>query len=159
METNAKSKPTAFLREGLILSQVVLALALAACENLPALADTAIKPPAVSEFGFGPRTSSHRVYTAQLEPNEPLRLRRLQTVSVRVKDAKGNPVEDAKIAIDGGMPEHRHGLPTQPRVSRHLGDGVYEIEGVRFSMGGWWELRLVIDSPAGNDSITFNLGL
>jgi hypothetical protein len=57
------------------------------------------------------------------------------------------------------MPEHGHGLPTQPRVRRALGDGVYEIEGLRFNMGGWWELKLAIESPAGADSVTFNLSL
>ena len=57
------------------------------------------------------------------------------------------------------MPQHGHGLPTRPRVTRNLGDGVYEIEGVRFNMGGWWELKLAIDSAAGADSVTFNLNL
>jgi hypothetical protein len=90
---------------------------------------------------------------------EPLRVRRLQTVPVRISDAQGRPVENAVIAVDGGMPEHGHGLPTQPRVTRSLGAGLYEIEGVRFSMGGWWELKLAIDSPAGADRVTFNLSL
>ena len=159
MQTNAKSMPKPRLRAGLILSQVALALTLTACEHVLAMGDPEVKPPAVSEFGLGPRTSSQHVYTAKLEPREPIRLRQLQAVPVRLLDAKGNPVDDAKISIQGGMPEHRHGLPTQPRVTRHLGGGVYEIEGVRFSMGGWWELKLVIESPAGNDSVTFNLGL
>lgn len=117
------------------------------------------RQPAETEFGLGPRTSANHVYTATLEPREPLRLRQLQTVAVRVVDAAGRPVDDASFSIDGGMPQHRHGLPTQPRVTRSLGGGVYEIEGVRFSMGGWWELRLAIDSPAGADSVTFNLSL
>jgi hypothetical protein len=26
-------------------------------------------------------------------------------------------------------------------------------------MGGWWELKLAIDSPAGADHVTFNLSL
>jgi hypothetical protein len=26
-------------------------------------------------------------------------------------------------------------------------------------MGGWWELRLAIESPSGTDTITFNLNL
>jgi hypothetical protein len=30
---------------------------------------------------------------------------------------------------------------------------------VRFNMGGWWELRLTIDSPAGRDAVTFNIVL
>ena len=36
---------------------------------------------------------------------------------------------------------------------------MYEIEGLRFNMGGWWELKLAIDAPAGADSVTFNLSL
>jgi hypothetical protein len=116
------------------------------------------RPPA-GEFGFGPRPSAKQVYTATLQPVQPLRLRQLQTVPVRIVDAKGQPVEGARIAIDGGMPEHSHGLPTRPLVKRSLGDGVYEIEGLRFSMGGWWELKLAIESPGGADRVTFNLAL
>ena len=36
---------------------------------------------------------------------------------------------------------------------------MYEIEGVRFNMGGWWEFKLAIDASAGADRITFNLSL
>ena len=115
--------------------------------------------PAATEFGLGPRASAHHTYRAALQPREPLRLRQLQTVPVRITDADGRPVADAAISIDGGMPEHGHGLPTQPRIKRALGDGVYEIEGVRFSMGGWWEFKVAIASPAGNDVVTFNLDL
>jgi hypothetical protein len=115
--------------------------------------------PAESEFGMGPRISAKQLYTARLEPRQPIRLRTLQTVGIAIADANGQPVEGATIAIDGGMPEHMHGLPTQPRVTRMSSPGVYEIEGVRFSMAGWWELKLAIESPAGKDSVTFNLGL
>ena len=57
------------------------------------------------------------------------------------------------------MPQHGHGLPTRPRVTRSLGDGIYEIEGVRFNMGGWWEFKLAITAPTGSDVVTFNLNL
>ena len=69
----------------------------------------------------------------------------------------GVGIDRAIIAVDGGMPEHGHGLPTKPRVTRQLGGGVYEIEGVRFNMGGWWELKLSISTPDGTDHVTFNL--
>lgn len=118
-----------------------------------------VERPAAVEFNLGPRASANHVYTATLQPAEPLRLRQLQAVAVRIVDANGRPVDGATISVDGGMPEHRHGLPTQPRVKRALGGGVYEIEGLRFSMGGWWELKLAIDSPAGADQVTFNLSL
>ena len=36
---------------------------------------------------------------------------------------------------------------------------LYEIEGVRFNMGGWWEFKLAINAPSGSDIVTFNLAL
>jgi hypothetical protein len=83
----------------------------------------------------------------------------MQTVVVIVTDSDGHAVEGATIAVDGGMPQHGHGLPTEPRVTRNLGGGAYEISGVRFNMGGWWEFSLDITSSAGSDKVTFNLDL
>jgi hypothetical protein len=115
--------------------------------------------PVASEFGHGPRASAKRLYVVTLKPSEPLRPRKLYTLPLVIADKAGRPVEGAVFSIDGGMPEHKHGLPTRPRSGRVLGAGVYEIEGLRFNMGGWWELKLTIQSPAGADHITFNLDL
>ena len=115
--------------------------------------------PTATEFGTGPRASASRQFTATLHTDQPLRLRRMQTVRVTITDAAGVPVDDATIEIDGGMPQHGHGLPTRPRVTRALGNGLYEIEGVRFNMGGWWEFKLVINAASGSDVVTFNLAL
>lgn len=120
-------------------------------------ADTA--RPAAREFGLGPRISAKQLYAATLQPRQPLRVRQLQTLPVLITDANGRPMEGARISVDGGMPEHGHGLPTRPQVRRALGGGVYEIEGLRFNMGGWWELKLAIESPEGTDNVTFNLSL
>ena len=118
-----------------------------------------VRKPAAQEFGFGPRESANQKYTVYLKPNEALRLRKLQNLRILVLDAAGRPVEGARITVDGGMPEHGHGLPTQPKVEKSLGGGMYDIEGLRFSMGGWWEVKLAIDSPQGEDRVTFNLSL
>jgi hypothetical protein len=83
----------------------------------------------------------------------------MQTVRVTLRGADGRAIDEAQISIDGGMPQHGHGLPTRPRVTRNLGDGIYEIEGVRFNMGGWWEFKLAIAGPRGADTVTFNLNL
>ena len=72
-----------------------------------------------------------------------------------VTDSDGKPVEDAKIAVNGGMPGHGHGLPTAPEMTEVLGPGVYKIDGVKFSMVGAWELRLTIEAPAGTDEAVF----
>ena len=116
------------------------------------------RPPA-TEFGTGPRASASRQFTATLQSDQPIRPRRMQTVRVAITDAAGVPVDDATIQIDGGMPQHGHGLPTRPRVTRALGNGLYEIEGVRFNMGGWWEFKLAINAASGFDVVTFNLVL
>jgi hypothetical protein len=144
-----------------IRSTLVLAAALAAagCGHLAMMHDAAVSRPSPAEFGTGPRASAEGQFTATLHPDEPLRTRQLQTVQVAIADAAGRPVDGAAIEIGGGMPEHGHGLPTRPRVTRALGEGVYEIQGVRFNMGGWWELELAIDAPAGHDVVTFNLDL
>ena len=154
-----KSTPrSAARRAALGFLLAATALAAAACGHF-AMAGHGVDRPAAEAFGLGPRVSERQTYTATLQPTQPLRVRRLQSVPVLITDAQGRPVESARISVDGGMPEHGHGLPTQPRVTRALGGGVYEIEGLRFSMGGWWEVKLAIDSPAGADRITFNLSL
>ena len=68
----------------------------------------------------------------------------------------GAPIPGARFAVDGGMPQHGHGLPTQPRVTREVAAGTYQLDGMKFSMTGWWEIKLAIDSPEGVDKVTFN---
>jgi hypothetical protein len=75
---------------------------------------------------------------------------------IRIVTAAGQPVAGAHIAFDGGMPQHGHGLPTQPRVTEELGDGRYRLDGMKFSMTGWWEMKVKIDAAPGKDQVTFN---
>lgn len=117
------------------------------------------KKPAASEFGLGPRTSAQALYKATLIPAETLEPRKMYMLPVAITDAAGKPVTGATVTIDGGMPQHGHGLPTRPRVTKSNGDGTYEISGLRFNMGGWWELKVTITTAAGTDTVTFNLSL
>ena len=73
--------------------------------------------------------------------------------------ATGKPVADARITLDGGMPQHGHGLPTSPMVSADQTAGEYRVEGLKFTMTGWWELRFAITAAAGGDSAVFNVKL
>src|SRR5687767_6016470 len=77
---------------------------------------THAQKPGESEFGLGPRTSAQGYYTATIQqPDQPLRPRKMQTLQVSIRDAKGKAIDGATITVDGGMPEHGHGLPTQPK--------------------------------------------
>lgn len=78
---------------------------------------------------------------------------------LRVTAPDGTPVSHAAVSVDGGMPQHGHGLPTRPRVTRELGPGVYALEGMKFSMTGWWDLRLSIAADGVADTAVFNIVL
>ena len=134
-------------------------LAAGACSHMMMMMHGSVPRPAAEEFGLGPRASAAGTFRATVEPAEPLRTRKLLSVRLRLEDAEGNALENAKIMVDGGMPQHGHGLPTQPRVTRALGDGRYQVDGVRFNMGGWWELKFRVATAAGTDSVTFNIEL
>jgi hypothetical protein len=144
---------------GLLVAAFLTLGGLTACSSVMTMVHGGAKKPAPDEFGLGPRQSSSGIYTATLQPAESLRPRKLQTLQVAVTDANGKSVDGAVITVDGGMPQHGHGLPTQPRVTKALGNGEYVIEGIRFNMGGWWEFKLAIAGKEGTDTVTFNLAL
>jgi hypothetical protein len=98
----------------------------------------------------------YRVRVASLE--QPMALRRLHDWSLSIEQ-DGKPVEGAIVSVGGGMPKHHHGYPTRPVVEAAPGGGGYVIRGMKFSMRGWWELKLAIQSPAGPDQVTFNVVL
>ena len=79
--------------------------------------------------------------------------------TLTLKREDGQPVTDAVISVDGDMPEHGHGLPTQPEVTLDLGNGEYLVEGLKFSMPGWWIIKFHIRTQDSEDSISFNLFL
>jgi hypothetical protein len=103
------------------------------------------------------RPSVDNKYVVTLQPPaRPAAINQLHAWQVKVTSPAGAPVAHAHIQVDGGMPQHGHGLPTRPQVTRGLPDGGYLIEGMKFSMTGWWEIKLAIDGPAGTDRVTFN---
>jgi hypothetical protein len=115
-----------------------------------------MSPPA--DLDLSPRRhTAHNTYVVEIRPADgPVDLNRIHAWEVDVTSPDGQPVDGLRIAVDGGMPQHGHGLPTRPRVTRQLGPGRYLVEGMKFSMTGWWEIKLKIDGAAGSDSVTFN---
>jgi hypothetical protein len=98
-------------------------------------------------------------YTIAIAPDVgKLEVGPIHTWTVTLTSPDGAPVESAEIRIDGGMPQHGHGLPTAPEVTEYLGDGRYLLEGMKFNMSGWWVLNVHVDGPAA-DAATFNVML
>jgi len=106
------------------------------------------------------KPSAHQLYRATVRLNAtPIPIQRMQSWTLHLETADGRPIDDATITMTGGMPQHGHGLPTAPRVTRGMGNGDHVVEGVKFNMGGWWVVRFAIRSAAGMDTVTFNLSL
>jgi len=75
---------------------------------------------------------------------------------VHIEDAEtGDPVRRALLAINGDMPQHGHGLPTNPEAS-FLGNGNYRIDGFKFHMPGWWQVVITISTMNEFDRAVFN---
>jgi hypothetical protein len=69
-------------------------------------------------------------------------------------------IESASVFLNGGMPEHHHGLPTAPVVSWSKASHAYIIEGLKFSMPGYWELNFSIEAEElPKDQTTFSLNI
>lgn len=89
---------------------------------------------------------------------EPLTINQMHSWIIEVRDAQGEPVADAVIRVEGGMPLHNHGLATSPQVTGQ-GEGRYQLQGMRFHMNGDWELRLQIEHDGTTYRTVFNLTL
>jgi hypothetical protein len=106
------------------------------------------------------KPSEHGIYVAELASDAtPIPVGAIHTWTVNVKSADGSVADGVHITIDGGMPQHGHGLPTRPEVTTDLGGGKHLIEGMKFNMPGWWTLTISIDGPKGADKATFNVVL
>ncbi|MEP9372544.1 FixH family protein [Mesorhizobium sp. KR1-2] len=106
------------------------------------------------------QSSAGGAYKIVLEPGtDPVPLRQIHSWTISVTTPAGVPVDGAVIAVDGGMPQHGHGLPTKPQVTKELGHGRYLLEGVKFNMSGWWKLSVRVNGTKGTDEATFNLVL
>ncbi|MFK7817057.1 MAG: FixH family protein [Gammaproteobacteria bacterium] len=118
---------------------------------VPALAEIDLSTERVTDNGY-----FHASYTSKLAPIE---INTLHAWIIHIKDKEGNDIANAEVSVIGGMPEHNHGLPTQPQVTKNIGNGCYLLEGMKFHMLGWWTITLSITNDDVNDTVTFNLKL
>ena len=81
------------------------------------------------------------------------------TWKLTIRTPDGAAVKNATIRMTGDMPAHGHGLPTQPKAGKGSEDGTYVVEGVKFSMPGWWNIALGITVNGAMDVASFNLQL
>ncbi|MHB1312590.1 MAG: FixH family protein [Gemmatimonadaceae bacterium] len=147
--------PTQFSRAAKIGLMTIVALSVAALSGCMMF----MKPPADLDYGRT-RASEHGLYRATIKPaGDSIPQGKLQKWTLHLETAAGAPVDNAAVTIDGGMPQHGHGLPTKPLVTKHLGQGDHLVEGMKFNMGGWWVVKFRVGGAAGTDTVVFNLKL
>ena len=89
----------------------------------------------------------------------PLSINTIHSWHIRVVDRDDEILELEELNVFGGMPEHDHGLPTQPEVTMRLDNGDYLLEGVRFHMQGHWELQVEFQYAGADDTAIIDFEL
>lgn len=142
-------------RKRLVIAAAVVAAIVAAVLAMQLMMTP---PPADLDLSRS-KPSARGIYSVAIEPEGgTFTQNEMHAWLLTVKTPAGEPVAGATIAVDGGMPQHGHGLPTAPEAVE-VGGGAYRVEGVRFNMGGWWELKFAISAAQGEDNVVFNLSL
>ena len=94
-------------------------------------------------------------------------------VAARFTEDNGTPIEDGSVTLNARMPQHNHGMMTDPINDpgqcppatspggataggrcRHPG-GLYKTSGFKFHMGGEWTITVEVVGPRGPDSTSF----
>ncbi|MCB9797544.1 MAG: FixH family protein [Alphaproteobacteria bacterium] len=140
--------------------------ALLACSGGTPAEPSATEAPA-AEQGPKEHVGLKGVYKIQprVDPDPPA-MSRLFAIEVTLLDvATGAPVEDAQVSIDAKMPQHGHGMSTQPVNEPAAGcaegdscphpGGVYRTTGMKFHMPGDWTIEVDIVGPRGPDRVVF----
>ena len=117
------------------------------------------RPPKDVDYSRDRVSAAGRYRVAIHPPGDSIPQGKLQRWTLHLETAAGAPVDSAAIVVDGGMPQHGHGLPTKPRVTRALGNGDHLVEGLKFNMGGWWVVKFRVSAAPGADSVVFNVKL
>ena len=98
------------------------------------------------------------LYRVALRPElGEIPLGRIHGWVVHLETRDGETFLPSRLAFSGGMPQHGHGLETEPRVTRALGGGDFLVEGVKFHMSGDWTIRVEFVGPAGPDVAIFHI--
>jgi cytochrome c peroxidase len=108
---------------------------------------------------LGARPSHDEIYRAEVvETGGPVQAGRSGNWTVRITAADGEPLHVGEVEawmwlLDGDVGEPGRRLRVDPMPE----PGRFRIRRVRADGPGWWALKVDVHSPAGTDSLAFNL--
>lgn len=83
-------------------------------------------------------------YSIAASPTKPpIQLNKIHSWTISIKDTAGRPIQGLQFSVQGGMPAHQHGFPTQPLLIGEPNPGKYIIDGLKFNMYGKWQIELI----------------
>ncbi len=104
------------------------------------------------------KLSEEGLFQVSIAPQQtPAPFNEIHTWLIRIEEPDGAPVSGAELKFYGGMPLHNHAFPTEPAITGEIEPGVYAVEGIKFSMMGWWSMAMGIVAGDRTDKIGFNL--
>jgi cytochrome c oxidase assembly factor CtaG len=150
------------LRQRLPSGMGVVLLALLVAQGCTAPAEPLAKAEVVSPANELYIGTSKKLYSVTLVLPDPLVANDMFVLKVRVTGAGGKAIARAKIKVGATMPQHGHGMMTDPRPAPgsecdaqgfcKAKDGVFEIDGYRLHMRGAWLFQVEVIAEAGRDS-------
>ena len=112
------------------------------------------------------KLSDKGLFRVFVEPKDPVvsgedqaapPFNKIHTWIVSVQPVDGSSPDDIKLEFFGGMPLHNHGFPTSPKISKIDESGEFLLNGVKFSMKGWWQFAFAIKRADIVDTVRVNL--
>ena len=100
--------------------------------------------------------SDNGAFVLDLIPKVSVNLVGLNRYEINLADRQGMPLDQAQITIIPWMPDHGHGTDREPSISP-MGNGVYEVGDVVYTMPGLWHLNVEISTASMSDNARFEL--
>ena len=156
-QTNSKSKLARILLGIVGVLIAVAAVYLVAMNRMMARMNSEV--PADLDYSSTRVSDNDLFRVSYVSSQDIVPVNQMHQWTLHVETADGQPVENATITVDGDMPQHGHGLPTSPKITKYLGNGDYLVEGMKFQMGGWWLMDFTVTANGQTDAVYFNMML
>ena len=125
----------------------------------PSASEASVEPTPVPNLQTGVMSENGLFQASwQSRPEAPA-INEVHEWVLHIETAAGEPAAGALVTVDGDMPAHGHGMPTEPQVTADLGDGDYLVEGMSFQMGGYWIVDVTVTYDGATDLVRFGLEL
>ena len=100
--------------------------------------------------------SDNGAFVLDLIPKVSMNLVGLNRYEIILADEQGIAVEQAQITMIPWMPDHGHGTDREPVITP-MGNGVYEVDDVVYTMPGLWHLNVEISTDSMTNNVRFEL--